>query len=43
MRNVDEIVPSEAYWDRIKALDDAVKNAEADLDAAKEAYVRGVD
>jgi len=37
------LVPSEAYWDRIKALDDAVKSAEADLDAAKEAYVRGVD
>ena len=37
------LVPSEAYWDRIKSLDDAVKDAEAQLDAAKEAYVRGVD
>lgn len=37
------LVPSEAYWDRMKALDDAVKSAEAELDAAQEAYVRGVD
>ena len=37
------LVPSGAYWDRIKGLDDAVKNAEAELDAAQEAYVRGVD
>jgi hypothetical protein len=37
------LVPSEGYWDRIKGLDDAVKDAEAELDAAKEAYVRGVD
>jgi hypothetical protein len=37
------LVPSEAYWDRIKGLDNAVKDAEADLDAAQEAYVRGVD
>lgn len=37
------LVPSEAYWDRIKSLDDAVKDAEAELDAAREAYVRGVD
>lgn len=37
------LVPSEAYWDRMKSLDDAVKSAEAELDAAQEAYVRGVD
>lgn len=37
------LVPSEGYWERIKSLDDAVKDAEAELDAAKEAYVRGVD
>lgn len=37
------LVPSEAYWDRIKGLDSAVKDAEAELDAAQEAYVRGVD
>lgn len=37
------LVPSDAYWQRIKSLDDAVKDAEAELDAAKEAYVRGVD
>ena len=37
------LVPSEAYWDRIRSLDDAVKAAEAELDAAQEAYVRGVD
>jgi hypothetical protein len=37
------LVPSEAYWDRIKGLDDAVKEAEVELDTAQEAYVRGVD
>ena len=37
------LVPSEAYWDRIRSLDDAVKAAEAELDDAQEAYVRGVD
>ena len=37
------VIPNEAYYDRIKGLDEAVKQAERDLDRAKEAYRRGVD
>lgn len=37
------IVPNQAYRERIAMLEDAVKKAEADLDAAQEAYRRGVD
>ncbi|HEX4781856.1 MAG TPA: DUF4124 domain-containing protein [Usitatibacter sp.] len=37
------LVPGEAYWDRIRNLDDAVKSAEEELAAAQEAYRRGVD
>lgn len=37
------IIPNQAYLERIAALEDAVKKAEADLDAAQVAYNRGVD
>lgn len=37
------IIPNQAYRERIAMLEDAVKKAEADLDAALEAYRRGVD
>ena len=37
------IIPNQAYRERIAMLEDAVKKAEADLDAAQEAYRRGVD
>lgn len=37
------VVPGEAYWDRIRTLDEAVRKAEDDLAAAQEAYRRGVD
>jgi hypothetical protein len=36
-------VPNDAYYDRVKQLDDAVKAAEDELDAAETAYRRGVD
>ena len=37
------IIPNTAYQERIAALEDAVRKAEADYDAAREAYRRGVD
>ena len=37
------IIPNQAYRERIAMLEEAVKKAEADLDAAQEAYRRGVD
>jgi hypothetical protein len=37
------IVPGEAYYDRVKQLEDAVKSAEDELAAAEYAYRRGVD
>jgi hypothetical protein len=37
------IIPNTAYQERIAALEDAVRKAEADLDAAQTAYNRGVD
>jgi len=37
------IIPNQAYRERIAMLEDAVKKAQADLDAALEAYRRGVD
>ena len=37
------VIPNEAYYERMKGLEDAVKAAEHDLDRAKEAYRRGVD
>jgi hypothetical protein len=37
------LIPNQAYRERIAMLEDAVKKAEADLDAAEEAYRRGVD
>ena len=36
-------VPNDAYYDRIKKLDEAVAKAEQDLDDAQQAYRRGVD
>ncbi|HEY2629719.1 MAG TPA: DUF4124 domain-containing protein [Usitatibacter sp.] len=36
-------VPGEAYYDRLKKLQDAVASAEADVAAAETAYRRGVD
>ena len=36
-------VPSDAYYDRVKKLEDAVKDAEAEVAAAETAYRRGVD
>jgi hypothetical protein len=36
-------IPTDAYYDRIKKLEDDVKTAEDELDAAQEAYRRGVD
>lgn len=37
------IVPGESYRDRQKALEDAVRDAEAELHAAEQAYRRGTD
>ena len=37
------LVPGEAYYARIKELDDAVARAEEDLDRAEQAYRRGVN
>ena len=37
------LVPSDAYYDRVKTLQDAVKSAEDDVAAAEQAYRRGVD
>lgn len=36
-------IPTEAYYDRVKKLEDAVKSAEEELAAAESAYRRGVD
>ena len=36
-------IPNEAYYDRVKQLEDAVKAAEDELAAAETAYRRGVD
>ena len=37
------LVPGEAYYDRVRALEEAVKRAEEDLELAERAYRRGVD
>ena len=37
------LVPSDQYYDRVKKLEDAVKAAEEELEAAELAYRRGVD
>ena len=37
------VIPNEAYYERQRGLEEAVRQAEADLDRAKEAYRRGVD
>ena len=36
-------VPGDAYYERVEKLEDAVRRAQADVDAAEEAYRRGVD
>ena len=36
-------VPGEAYYERVQQLEDAVRRAQAEADAADEAYRRGVD
>jgi hypothetical protein len=36
-------VPGDAYYERIRELEEAVRRAQADVDAAEEAYRRGVD
>lgn len=37
------LVPGEAYYARVKELDDAVAKAEEDLEAAEQAYRRGTN
>ena len=37
------IIPNQAYQERLASLEDAVRKAEDDLDAAQTAYRRGVD
>ena len=37
------IVPNEIYFERIAKLEAAVKQAEEEVDAAEQAYRRGVD
>ena len=41
--NCPAIVPNEEYYERMRGLEEALKNAEDELDAAKAAYRRGVD
>ena len=36
-------VPSDAYYERVQRLEEAVRRAQADVDEAEEAYRRGVD
>jgi hypothetical protein len=37
------LVPNDFYYDRVSKLEEAVKRAEVELDAAEQAYRRGVD
>ncbi len=37
------VIPNETYYDRIREMEAAIQQAEADLDRAKEAYRRGTD
>jgi uncharacterized protein DUF4124 len=37
------MVPNDAYYERVKSLEDAVAKAEEELDKAEQAYRRGVD
>jgi hypothetical protein len=37
------LVPNDFYFDRVSKLEEAVKRAEVELDAAEQAYRRGVD
>lgn len=41
--NCPALVPNDAYYERIKNLEDALARAEEELSAAEEAYRRGVD
>lgn len=41
--NCPALVPNDAYYERIKRLEDAVKAAEDELAAAEQAYRRGTD
>jgi hypothetical protein len=41
--NCPAIVPNEEYYERMRGLDEALKKAEEELDAAQTAYRRGVD
>ena len=41
--NCPSLVPNDAYYERVKNLEDAVARAEEELAAAEEAYRRGVD
>ena len=37
------LIPNDAYYERQKQLEDAVKKAEEEVAAAEDAYRRGVD
>ena len=41
--NCPAIVPNDEYYERMRGLEEALKKAEDELDAAKAAYRRGVD
>lgn len=41
--NCPALVPNDAYYERLKNLEDALARAEEELSAAEEAYRRGVD
>jgi hypothetical protein len=41
--NCPAIVPNEEYYERMRGLEEALKKAEEELDAAQAAYRRGVD
>jgi outer membrane protein TolC len=36
-------VPNDVYYERIKGLEDALRQAEDELEAAQQAYRRGTD
>jgi outer membrane protein TolC len=36
-------VPTEAYYERVQKLEEAVLRAQAEVDVAEQAYRRGVD
>jgi hypothetical protein len=41
--NCPAIVPNDEYYERMRGLEEALKKAEEELDAAQTAYRRGVD